>query len=88
MSAPRYRGRRLDGPVREFHDAVDQLQADTVPESYYLQVIASRGQPTVESPPDAVEVVEHEPGRDPAPDRAPRLLDDDQAPEPGSSDRR
>jgi hypothetical protein len=61
VSAPTSRGRRLDGPVREFHAAVDQLQDDTVPESYYLQVIASRGQPTVEPPAAAVQVVE-EPG--------------------------
>ena len=37
-----YRGRRLDGPLREFHQAVDLLDADTVPESYYLLVMAGR----------------------------------------------
>jgi hypothetical protein len=28
---PRYRGLRLDGPVEQFHRAVDRLPADTVP---------------------------------------------------------
>jgi hypothetical protein len=31
MASPRYRGLRLDGPVAEFHRAVDRLRADTVP---------------------------------------------------------
>jgi hypothetical protein len=35
-----------------------------------------------------LEVRELEPGRDPAPDQAPRLFDDDQAPEPDPPDRR
>jgi hypothetical protein len=35
-----------------------------------------------------LEVREHEPGRDPAPDQAPRLVDDDQAPEPEPPERR
>ena len=30
-SSPRYRGLRLDGPVEEFHRAVDRLRWDTVP---------------------------------------------------------
>jgi hypothetical protein len=30
MSRPRYRGLRLDGPVEEFHRAVDRLRWDTV----------------------------------------------------------
>jgi hypothetical protein len=34
------------------------------------------------------EVHEHEPGRDPAPDQAPPPVDDDQAAEPGPSERR
>jgi hypothetical protein len=38
----RYRGRRLDGPIREFHAAVDALEADTVPYTYYLKVLAGR----------------------------------------------
>ena len=29
--APRYRGLRLDGPVEEFHQAIDRLRWDTVP---------------------------------------------------------
>jgi hypothetical protein len=37
---------------------------------------------------EVLEVREHEPGRDPAPDRPPQPVDDDQAPEPGSPDRR
>jgi len=41
-TGPAYRGRRLDGTLREFHQAVDLLDADTVPESYYLQVIGGR----------------------------------------------
>jgi hypothetical protein len=35
-----------------------------------------------------LEVREHEPGRDPAPDQPPRPVDDDQASEPESPDRR
>jgi hypothetical protein len=31
MAGPRYRGLRLDGPVEEFHRAVDRLRWDTVP---------------------------------------------------------
>jgi hypothetical protein len=30
-SSPRYRGLRLNGPVPEFHRAVDRLRWDTVP---------------------------------------------------------
>jgi hypothetical protein len=30
-SPPRYRGLRLDGPVEEFHRAIDRLRFDTVP---------------------------------------------------------
>jgi hypothetical protein len=38
---------------------------------------------------EVLEVVEHEPGRDPAPDQALGLVDNDaQAPEPGPSERR
>jgi hypothetical protein len=36
---------------------------------------------------EVLEVIEHEPGRDPAPDQAPRL-DDDQAPDPEPPDGR
>jgi hypothetical protein len=37
-----YRGRRLDGPLEEFHTAVDLLlKDDDVPHSYYAKVIAS-----------------------------------------------
>jgi hypothetical protein len=31
MAGPRYRGLRLDGPVEEFHRAVDRLRFDIVP---------------------------------------------------------
>ncbi len=31
MPGPRYRGLRLDGPIAEFHRAVDRLRWDTVP---------------------------------------------------------
>jgi hypothetical protein len=31
MTGPSYRGLRLDGPVAEFHRAVDWLRFDTVP---------------------------------------------------------
>jgi hypothetical protein len=44
----RYRGYRLDGPVEEFHRAVDALERDTVPYTYYLKVLAGRDQPPVE----------------------------------------
>jgi hypothetical protein len=32
-STPRYRGLRLDGPLEEFHRALDRLRWDTVPAS-------------------------------------------------------
>jgi hypothetical protein len=38
----RYRGRRLDGPIQQFHAAVDALEADTVPCTYYAKVLAGR----------------------------------------------
>jgi hypothetical protein len=44
----RYRGYRLDGPVEEFHSAVDGLERDTVPYAYYLKVLAGRDQPPAE----------------------------------------
>jgi hypothetical protein len=31
MAGPRYRGLRLDGPLAEFHRAVDRLRWDTTP---------------------------------------------------------
>jgi hypothetical protein len=31
MAGPRYRGLRLDGPLAEFHQAVDRLRWDTIP---------------------------------------------------------
>jgi hypothetical protein len=37
---------------------------------------------------EVLEVREHEPGRDPAPDQAPLPVDDDQAPEPEPPERR
>jgi hypothetical protein len=44
----RYRGLRLEGPVEEFHGAVDALDRDTVPYAYYLKVLAGRDQPPAE----------------------------------------
>jgi hypothetical protein len=44
----RYRGRRLVGPTGAFHAAVDALEADTVPETYYQRVLASRERPAHE----------------------------------------
>jgi hypothetical protein len=41
---PRYRGIPLDGTPSQLHRAVDQLEADTVPYTYYLKVIAGREQ--------------------------------------------
>jgi hypothetical protein len=40
----RYRGRRLDGPIQQFHAAIDALEADTVPYTYYAKVLAGRDQ--------------------------------------------
>jgi hypothetical protein len=37
---------------------------------------------------EVLEVVEHEPGRDPAPNQAPHLIDDDQESEPEPPERR
>jgi hypothetical protein len=31
MTGPGYRGLRLEGPIEEFHQAVDRLRWDTVP---------------------------------------------------------
>ena len=45
---PRYRGYRLDGPIQEFHRAVDALERDSVPYAYYLKVLAGRDQPPAE----------------------------------------
>jgi hypothetical protein len=45
---PRYRRYRLDGPIQEFHSAVDALERDTVPYAYYLKVLAGRDQPPAE----------------------------------------
>jgi hypothetical protein len=45
---PRYRGYRLDGPIQEFHRAVDALERDSVPYAYYLKVLAGHDQPSVE----------------------------------------
>jgi hypothetical protein len=45
---PRYRGYRLDGPIQEFHRAVDALERDSVPHAYYLKVLAGRDQPPAE----------------------------------------
>ena len=42
---PNYRGLRLDGPVEEFHRAVDRLRWDTVPAPL------DRQQPTPPRPP-------------------------------------
>jgi hypothetical protein len=39
---PHYRGIPLDGATGQLHRAVDQLEADTVPYTYYLKVTASR----------------------------------------------
>ncbi len=36
-----YAGHPLTGTAEELHAAVDQLDADTVPESYYQKVLAS-----------------------------------------------
>ncbi len=40
-----YAGHPLTGTAEELHAAVDQLDADTVPESYYQKVVASRTRP-------------------------------------------
>jgi hypothetical protein len=52
---PRYRGWRLDGPIQEFHRAVDALERDTVPYAYYLKVLAGRDQPPAERAPGGPE---------------------------------
>jgi hypothetical protein len=38
---PSYAGHPLTGSVAELHAAIDQVDADTVPESYYRKVLAS-----------------------------------------------
>ncbi len=39
---PSYRGIPLDGTTEQLHRAVDQLEADTVPSTYYAKVIANQ----------------------------------------------
>ena len=39
---PSYRGIPLDGTTEQLHRAVDQLEADTVPYTYYAKVIANQ----------------------------------------------
>jgi len=39
---PSYRGIPLDGTPEQLHRAVDQLEADTVPYTYYAKVIANQ----------------------------------------------
>jgi hypothetical protein len=39
---PQYRGRQLTGDLDDLHLALGALEADTVPESYYLKVRASQ----------------------------------------------
>jgi hypothetical protein len=51
----RYRGYRLDGPIEEFHCAVDVLDRDSVPYAYYLKVLAGRDQPPAERAPGGSE---------------------------------
>ena len=51
----RWRGDRLDGPIQEFHRAVDALERDSVPYAYYLKVLAGRDQPPVERAPGGPE---------------------------------
>jgi hypothetical protein len=41
---PSYRGIPLDGTPEELHRAVDLLEADTVPYTYYAKVIANQRQ--------------------------------------------
>jgi hypothetical protein len=38
----RYAGHPLTGSMEELHAAIDQLNADTVPQSYYRNVLAGR----------------------------------------------
>jgi hypothetical protein len=45
MTGPRYRGLRLDGPMQEFHLAVDRLRWDTVPATVNYQQPASPPRP-------------------------------------------
>jgi hypothetical protein len=52
---PRYRGHRLDGPIQEFHRAVDALDRGSVPYAYYLKVLAGRDQPPAERAPGSPE---------------------------------
>jgi hypothetical protein len=41
---PTYRGIPLDGTPEQLHRAVDQLEADTVPYTYYAKVITNQRQ--------------------------------------------
>jgi hypothetical protein len=47
---PRYRGIPLDGTTEQLHRAVDLLEADTVPYTYYAKVIANQRQHDREEP--------------------------------------
>jgi hypothetical protein len=47
---PRYRGVPLDGTTEQLHRAVDLLEADTVPYTYYAKVIANQRQHDQDEP--------------------------------------
>jgi hypothetical protein len=51
---PTYRGLQLDGPLEEFHRAVDRLRWDTVP--------APLDRPQSATPPPALRRRRHDPG--------------------------
>jgi hypothetical protein len=45
MSGLRYRGLRLDGPLAEFHQAIDRLRFDTIPAALDQQPVSPLGLP-------------------------------------------
>jgi hypothetical protein len=47
---PSYRGIPLDGTAEQLHRAVDLLEADTVPYTYYAKVITNQRQREQEEP--------------------------------------
>jgi hypothetical protein len=66
MAGPRYRGLRLDGPVEEFHRAVDRLRWDTVPATLDHQPPSPPAPRRRHDPSDGQAALLEEPTKEPA----------------------
>jgi hypothetical protein len=66
MAGPRYRGLRLDGPIEEFHRALDRLRWDTVPAPLEHQPPSSPAPRRRYSPSDGQAALLDPPTKEPA----------------------